>query len=56
MHVMDNDIDILIENAVFSIVYATLQKDTDLVEAVQEKKLRWKNALPGSEYTNELPH
>jgi len=53
-HVMDVDIDILIENAVFCIVAKTIQKEADLVEAVQDKKRRWKNALPGGEYANEL--
>ena len=51
---MDVDINILIENTVFCIVLATIQKEADLVEAVQDKKRRWKNALPGSEYVDEL--
>ena len=54
MHVMDADIDIPIENAVFCILYAAIQKDADLVKAVQDKKRCWKNAMPSSEYTNEL--
>src|SRR5438045_910473 len=54
MHVMDVDIDILIENAVFCILHAAIQKDADLVDAVQDKKRRWKNAMPGGEYANEL--
>jgi hypothetical protein len=37
---MDVDTDILIENTVFYIVFATIQKETDLVEAVQDKKRR----------------
>jgi hypothetical protein len=32
---MDVDIDILIENAVFYIILATLQKEADLIEAEQ---------------------
>ena len=51
---MDVDIDILIENTVFYIVLATLQKETDLVEAVQGRKKRWESALPGSDYVDEL--
>jgi hypothetical protein len=51
---MDVDTNILIENTVFCIILATIQKEADLVEAVQDKKRRWKNALLGSEYVNEL--
>jgi hypothetical protein len=39
---------------VFCIVLATIQKEADLVEAVQDKKRRWKNALLGGEYVDEL--
>jgi hypothetical protein len=34
MHVIDVDIDILIEDTVFYIVLTTIQKEVDLVEAV----------------------
>jgi hypothetical protein len=34
-HVMDVDINILIDNTVFYIVLATIQKEADLVEAVR---------------------
>lgn len=40
MHAMDVDVDILIENAIFYIVHATIQKDAELVEAVPDKKRR----------------
>jgi hypothetical protein len=48
---MDVDIDILIKNTVFYTVLATVQKET---EAVQDRKRSWINALPGSEYVDEL--
>ena len=52
---MDANIDIPIENSVFCIVLAAIQKEADLlVEAVQDKKRRWKNALPGGDYVNGL--
>jgi hypothetical protein len=51
---MDIDIDIPIENTVFCVVLATIQKEADLAEAVQDRKQRWKNAMPGSEYADEL--
>jgi hypothetical protein len=51
---MDVDIDILIEDTVFYTVLATIQKEVDLVKAVQSKKRRWDTALPGTEYVNEL--
>ena len=54
MHAMDADIDIPIENSVFCIVLAAIQKEADLVEAVQDKKRHWKNALPGGEDVDEL--
>ena len=54
MHAIDANIDIPIENSVFCIVLAAIQKEADLVEAVQDKKRRWKNALPGSDYVNGL--
>ena len=38
MHLMDIDIDILIEDIVFYMVLATIQKEVDLVKAVQSKK------------------
>jgi hypothetical protein len=50
---MDVDIDILIEDTVFCIVLATLQKEAD-AEAVQDKKNRWDTALLGDEYVDEL--
>jgi hypothetical protein len=50
---MDVDIDILIEDTVFCIVLATIQKEAD-AEAVQGRKNRWDTALPGYEYVNEL--
>lgn len=37
---MDVDVDILIENTVFCIVLATLQKEADLIKAVQVSKKR----------------
>jgi hypothetical protein len=48
---MDIDIDIPIENTVFCVVLATIQKEA---EAVQDRKQRWMNAMPGSEYADEL--
>jgi hypothetical protein len=51
---MDIDIDTLIEDTVFYTVLATIQKEADLVKAVQNKKRRWDTALPGDEYVNEL--
>ena len=54
MHAMDADINILIENSVFCVVLSAIQKEADLVEAVQDKKRHWKNALPGGDYVNEL--
>ena len=53
-HLMDIDIDNLIEDIVFCVVYATIQKEAGLVEAVQGKKKRWDTALPGDEYVKEL--
>ena len=54
MYIMDIDIDILIEDTVFFIVLATVQREADLVEAIQGKKKRWDTALPGDEYVKEL--
>jgi hypothetical protein len=51
---MDIDIDNLIEDTVFFIVLATVQREADLVEAIQGKKKRWDTALPGDEYVKEL--
>src|SRR5271168_1658530 len=53
MYMMDVDIDILIEDTVFCIVLATIQKEAD-AEAVQGRKNRWDTALLGYEYVNEL--
>jgi hypothetical protein len=53
-HVMDVDIDNLIEDTVFCIVLTTIQKEADLLEAVQGKKKRWDTALPGDTYVKEL--
>ena len=41
MHLMDVDINILIENAVFCILCKDIQKDADLIEAIQDKKRRY---------------
>ena len=54
MHAMGADIDIPIENSGFCIVLAAIQKEAGLVEAVQDKKRRWKNALTGGDYVDEL--
>jgi hypothetical protein len=51
---MDVDIDNLIEDTVFCVVLATIQKEADLVEVVQRKKKRWDTALPGEKYVKKL--
>ena len=51
---MDVDINILIKDTVFCAVFATVQKEADLVKAVQGKKRQWVTTLLGNEYVNEL--
>ena len=51
---MDIDIDILIEDTVLFTVLATIQKEADLVKAVQGKKKCQDTALLGDKYVNEL--
>jgi hypothetical protein len=51
---MDVDIDNLIEDTVFYVVFMTIQKEADLLEAVQGEKKSWDTALPGNTYVKEL--
>jgi hypothetical protein len=53
-HAMNVNINNLIEDTVFYAVLATVQKEADLVEAVQGRKKRWDTALPGNKYVREL--